>query len=142
MAEVFRVLLVDDDIRLLESMAAVLAEQFAVRCSTSALHALTLIDSGAFHVVCADWQMPGMDGVEFFRELCVMKLAITPCFMLVTAHASELLDRVPFENRKMLGMLRKPFSPEQLIDRVRQFAGVAQLKRSSAVLKAALAELK
>jgi DNA-binding response OmpR family regulator len=142
MAEFFRVLLVDDDIRLLESMAAVLADQFIVRCSSSALQALGMIDREPFHVVCADWQMPGMDGVEFFQELAQKTLAIKPCFILVTAHASELLDRVPYEDRKMLGMLRKPFSPDQLIERVKQFAGVAQLKRSSAALNAVLAERK
>ena len=63
---------------------------------------------------------------------------IKPCFVLMTAHASELLDSVPYDDRKMLGMLRKPFSPQQLIDRVTQFAGVAHMKRSSAALNAVL----
>jgi DNA-binding response OmpR family regulator len=142
MAEFFRVLLVDDDIRLLESMVAVLADQFIVRCCSSAFQALGMLDREPFHVVCADWQMPGMDGVEFFRELAQKNLAIKPCFILVTAHASELLDRVPYEDRKMLGMLRKPFGPDQLIERVNQFARVAQLKRSSAALNAVLAQRK
>jgi DNA-binding response OmpR family regulator len=140
--EPFRVLLVDDDIRLLESMAAVLSDQFTVRCATSALHALRLMERETFHVVCADWQMPGMDGVEFFQEVALKNLAQRPCFILVTAHASELLDRVPYDDRKMLGMLRKPFSPEQLIERVNQFAGVAHMKRSSAALNAVLGDRK
>ena len=142
MAESFRVLLVDDDIRLLESMAAVLADQFVVRCATSGLHALRLMERETFHVVCADWQMPGMDGVEFFQEVAEKNLELKPCFILVTGHASELLERVPYEDRKMLGMLRKPFSPEQLIERVNQFAGVAHMKRSSAALKAVINERK
>jgi DNA-binding response OmpR family regulator len=140
--ESFRVLLVDDDIRLLESMAAVLSDQFVVRCATSGLQALRLMDRESFHVVCADWQMPGMDGVEFFQEVSLKNLLLKPCFILVTAHASELLDRVPYDDRKMLGMLRKPFSPEQLIERVNQFAGVAHMKRSSAALNAALSDRK
>ena len=140
--EFFRVLLVDDDIHLLESMAAVLSDQFVVRCASSGLQALRLMDREGFHVVCADWQMPGMDGVEFFREVAQKDLIIKPCFVLVTAHASELLESVPYADRKMLGMLRKPFSPQQLIDRVTQFAGVAHLKRSSAALNAALGERK
>lgn len=134
--EPFRVLLVDDDVRLLESMEAVLADQFSVRCCASAPEALSMIDDEPFHVVCADWQMPGMDGVSFFQAVTRRKKLPLPCFVLVTAHAGELLDQVPFEDRKMLGMLRKPFSPEQLIERVNQFAGVAHLKRSNAALKA------
>jgi CheY-like chemotaxis protein len=140
--ESFRVLLVDDDVLLLESMVAVLSDQFVVRSAASGLQALRMIERETFHVVCADWQMPGMDGVEFFRELAHKDLAIRPCFILVTAHAGELLEQVPYDDRKMLGMLRKPFSPQQLIDRVNQFAGVAHLKRSSAALNAALGELK
>lgn len=43
----------------------------------------------------------------------------------------------------MLGMLRKSFSPEQLIERVNQFAGVPHLKRSNVALEAVvLGELK
>jgi two-component system response regulator HupR/HoxA len=133
-----RVLLVDDDTRLLESMEAVLSEQFAVRTCASGPEALRLLDHEPFHVVCADWQMPGMDGVTLFQAVTRRRLAILPCFILITAHAGELLDQVPYEDRKMLGMLRKPFSPEQLIERVVQFAGVAQLKRSNAALKAVM----
>lgn len=138
----FRVLLVDDDFQLLESMAAVLSEQFVVHSATSGAQALHSIERENYHVVCADWQMPGMDGVEFFQAVEVLHLAQKPCFILVTAHTSELLDRVPYEDRKMLGMLRKPFSPQQLIERVNQFAGVAHLKRSTAALSAALGERK
>ncbi len=134
--ESYRVLLVDDDARLLESMAAVLSEQFAVRCCTAGQEALGLLERETFHVVCADWQMPGMDGMEFFHAVSRRRLPLLPCCVLVTAHAGELWDRVPYEDRRMLGMLRKPFSPGQLIERVNQFAGVAHLKRSNAALKA------
>ena len=67
-SESYRVLLVDDDARLLESMEAVLTGQFGVRCCASGQEALHLLDQESFHVVCADWQMPGMDGVEFFQQ--------------------------------------------------------------------------
>ncbi len=97
---------------------------------------MRLIDTESFHVVCADWQMPGMDGVEFFQAVSRRSIDLLPCFVLITAHAGQLLDQVPYQDRKMLGMLRKPFSPEQLIERVNQFAGVAHLKRSNAALKA------
>jgi CheY-like chemotaxis protein len=134
--ESFRVLLVDDDVRLLESMEAVLADRFTVHCCTSGAEALHVLDLEPFHVVCADWQMPRMDGVAFFQYLARRGLAELPCCVLITAHAGELLDQVPYQDRKMFGMLRKPFSPEQLIERVNQFAGVAHLKRSSAALQA------
>lgn len=136
--ELFRVLLVDDDIGLLETMAAILCERFLVRTATSGEEALAVLERECFHVVCADWQMPGMDGVEFFRTVATKRYAIQPCFILVTAHAADLLDQVAYDDRKVLGVLYKPFSPDQLLDRVQQFAGVAQLKRSSATLQAVI----
>jgi len=136
--ESFRVLLVDDDETLLESMAAILADQFSVRSATSGAEALRLLEQEPFHVVCADWQMPGMDGIAFFQAIARRRISALPCFVLVTAHAGELLSQVPYEDRKMLGMLRKPFSPEQLIERVNQFAAVAALKRSNSALKAVM----
>jgi len=129
--EPYRVLLVDDDESLLQSMEAVLAEQFEVRCCSSAADAMSVLNRESFHVVCADWQMPGMDGIAFFQAVSRLRFALLPCFVLVTAHAGELLDRVPYEDRRMLGMLRKPFSPRQLIQRVNQFASVAHSKRSN-----------
>lgn len=136
--EAFRVLLVDDDVSLLESMESILAEHFVVRCCASGYEALRVLDSEPFHVACADWQMPGMDGVAFFQAVARRGLSVLPCCILITGHASNLLGRVPYEDRKMLGMLRKPFRAEQLIERVNQFASVAQLKRSNAALKAAM----
>ena len=138
--ESFRVLLVDDDLALLESMAAVLSDQFVVRSAFSGAQALSIMDGESFHVVCADWQMPGMSGLEFFEIVAGRNFALTPCFILVTGHTGELLERVPYGDRTMLGTLRKPFSPNQLIERVSQFAGVAQLKRSSAALNEPLDE--
>jgi len=138
----FRVLLVDDDSQLLESMAAVLSDRFVVHSVTSGVQALNLVKREPYHVVCADWQMPGMNGVEFFQQIEVLNLPEKPCFVLVTAYTNELLARVPHEERKSFGMLRKPFSPEQLVERVNQFAGVAQMKRSTAALTAALGERK
>ncbi len=138
--EPLRVLLVDDDVSLLESMAAVLSDQFDVSTCASGEEALKLIDAETFHVVCADWQMPGMDGVAFFHAVAERSERLLPCFILVTAHAGELLEQVPYRDRKLLGMLRKPFSPAQLIERVNQFAGVAHLKRSQAALKPELGE--
>ena len=89
-------------------------------------------------MIVSDIKMPGMDGIEFFRAVATKRYEIQPCFVLVTGHAGQLLDRVPYADRKMLGMLRKPFSPLELIERVRQFAAVAEMKRSSATLKAVI----
>ena len=67
--ESFRVPLVDDDARRLESMEAVLADRFAVRCCTSAYEALPVVDMEPFHVARSDCRTPAMDGVAFFQAV-------------------------------------------------------------------------
>ncbi|HEY3494105.1 MAG TPA: response regulator [Polyangiaceae bacterium] len=133
-----RVLLVDDDLAMLKSMEAVLADHFNVRTCSSAREALRVVEREQFHVVCLDWKMPDMDGIEFFMTLERKLGERMPSCILVTAHAAELLDQLSIESRKMLGMLRKPFSPNELIQRVTLFANVARMKSSNSQLKAVM----
>jgi two-component system C4-dicarboxylate transport response regulator DctD len=137
-ADAFRVLLVDDDHSMLISMEAILSETFYVRMTHSANEALRILDRDYFHVVCADWRMPDMDGIELFRALSRKTLNYVPCCVLISAHAAEVLTQVSVEDRKTLGILRKPFSPQELIERVTLFANLAHLKSSSTKLKAAI----
>jgi two-component system C4-dicarboxylate transport response regulator DctD len=138
MTSTTRVLLVDDDLAMLQSMEAVLSDHFGVRTCSSAREALRVVEREIFHVVCIDWKMPDMDGIEFFIALERKLGEKMPSCILVTAHAAELLDQLSIESRKMLGMLRKPFSPTELVERVRLFASLARMKSSNSQLKAVM----
>jgi CheY-like chemotaxis protein len=133
---VYRVLVVDDDPTLVETMRAVLEADFDVTTCNSAREALELLTCEAFDVICADWQMPGIDGVEFFRLLSRRSVLRTSGCILFTAHAEALFEQVAWHDRKMLGFLRKPFRPSDLVERVTHFAHVASMKRSSRELSA------
>jgi DNA-binding response OmpR family regulator len=137
-ANATRVLLVDDDTGMLKSMAAVLSDHFEVRTCSSPLDALRLIERESFEVVCLDWRMPEMDGIEFFGALERKLGDRTPCCILVTGHAAELLDQLSLESKKMLGLLRKPFSPRELVERVSLFANLSRMKSSNSRLKAVM----
>lgn len=133
--DAFRVLLIDDEPMLLESMKAVLDDEFEVSVCGSAREALELLSHASFHVICCDWQMPGMDGLHFFRLLSRRaSLSASGC-ILITAHTAALLEQVAWLDRKMLGVLRKPFRPSDLVDRVTHFASVAEMKRSTKELR-------
>ncbi|HKQ68035.1 MAG TPA: response regulator [Polyangiaceae bacterium] len=138
----FRVLVVDDDPKVLSSLVAILGDDFDVQSTDSAKRALTLIeiaiaDANPFHVVCSDWQMPGMDGLEFFREISQQVDWPSVSCILMTAHPEELVDKVEWGDRKTLGFVRKPFAPEQFVARVRHYASIAEMKRGIRALHVA-----
>ncbi len=127
-----RVLLVDDDPNFLMTMRAILGD-FDVTACTSADEGMAALAKRPYHVVCADWQMPGIDGLEFLRR--VMGNGFDVGCILITAHPVDFIERVPWVDRKMLGILQKPFKPEELLDRVRHYAGMAAMRRALSALK-------
>ena len=62
-------LLVDDDRSLLFGLFRVMRRRFDIQFATSGYVALDVLrDSGPFDVIITDWQMPGLDGVEFLQQ--------------------------------------------------------------------------
>lgn len=64
-----RVLLVDDDIDIRESMGVLLEGEYDVECAANGRQALEKLDEGDFDAVVLDLRMPEMDGAEFMLRL-------------------------------------------------------------------------
>ena len=62
-----RVLLVDDDPTMLRLMSKLLSIDMEVVTCTSPLQALRVLEQRPFDVVCSDYRMPGMNGVDMLR---------------------------------------------------------------------------
>jgi DNA-binding response OmpR family regulator len=116
-------------------MEAVLADYFTVRACSSPRSALRLVEGESFDVVCLDFHLPEMDGIEFFGSLAHKLGARIPSCIFMTAHAAELMRRLSLES-KLLGMLSKPFSPRELIERVTLFASLSRMKPQQGRLRA------
>ena len=89
-----KVLLVDDEPRVLAALRRSLDKRFSIVCANSGAEALALLDShGPFAAVVSDMQMPGMTGLEFLREMrrrspSVVRLILTGHADLDTAMAA------------------------------------------------------
>jgi CheY-like chemotaxis protein len=71
MAGVLRVLYIDDEPGLL-SIGKLFLEregEFAVDTLTSAREALEHLSTGRYDAIVSDYQMPGMDGISFLRQI-------------------------------------------------------------------------
>lgn len=119
-----RVLVVDDDIDFLDSIEAVLSEEMDVVTCTSGEQALRVIASTRFHLVCADYKMPGMNGLELLDR--VTQLHQTTSGLLITG--SDNYSRVHGQSR--YHVLLKPFDPERLLSLAVRLARLTEMKRS------------
>ena len=125
-ARKYRVLVVDDDKRGIDTIAGVLWGDVDVVTATSGDRALMCLAVDQFHVVCTDFKMPGMNGLELLQE--VSRLPYPVGCVLITAADEEF----PSEEGSPFNVLIKPFNPERLIGLVLELARTAELKRSVA----------
>jgi DNA-binding NtrC family response regulator len=108
----FRVLVVDDHARARESVADVLrCAGYEVGVAASATEALVRLAQRPVDVVVTDLQMPGMDGLEFIRELDRRRLGVQ--VLMITAHAS-VASAVEAMRRGAFDYLEKPFDAAAL----------------------------
>lgn len=88
------------------------------------VEALEILRKEKVALILSDINMPNMDGLEFLRQLRAQELANEVPVVMITTESSE--DHV----REALvagaqGYIRKPFTAEQVKDRVLPLIGVA-----------------
>ena len=110
-----RILLVDDDQNLLDSLSRQLRRNFEVETALSASQGLTALkENPGFSVVVADLNMPGMDGIDFLIEA----KAITPdTVRIMLSGSSDFSQSVRAVNEgSVFRFLSKPFPAKKLIE--------------------------
>jgi DNA-binding response OmpR family regulator len=115
---------VDDDLTYLEQIDDALAEELDVVSCTSAEQALKILATIRFHLVCADFSLPGMNGLELLER--VSQLQQTTSGLLLTG--CEDYPRVQGLSR--YHVILKPFDRERLLALVLQLARLTEMKRS------------
>jgi len=110
------VLVVDDHAAARESVADVLRHAgYHVTGCSSAMEGLGLLQRENFVVVVTDLQMPGMDGLEFIRQIFDRRLRVQ--VIMITAHAT-IASAVEAMRHGAFDYLEKPFNVTQLEDLV------------------------
>jgi DNA-binding response OmpR family regulator len=131
---VVKVLIVEDDVKLLRFLArALLEEGFATDSCRSGADAIVQATSGLYDLILLDWMLPDLDGLSVCREVRRCG-AITPILMLTAR--GEPRERVLGLESGADDYLVKPFEVEELIARIR-----ALLRRSTGFARLACGDL-
>ncbi|MBE1276044.1 MULTISPECIES: two-component system response regulator OmpR [Enterovibrio] len=117
MQENYKILVVDDDMRLRALLERYLSEQgFQVRSVANAEQMDRLLSRENFHLMVLDLMLPGEDGLSICRRLRQANNQL-PILML-TAKGDEI-DRIVGLEVGADDYLPKPFNPRELLARIR-----------------------
>jgi DNA-binding NtrC family response regulator len=134
-----RILIVDDDVALRESLALVLAaEGHEVAEARDARVALEAIEAGPFDVVLCDLRMPGMDGMELLPQLARRAPGITILMMSAYGSADLAIEAM---KRGAYDYLAKPFQPSEVLLAIRKARERERLRRANALLQREVARV-
>ena len=123
------VLVIDDEIRSLEAIRRVLAEEFEVISVRGAEEAEEVLAGEMVQVILCDQRMPGENGVDFLKR--VRDQWPDPVRMIISGY-SDSEDIIAGVNEAgIYHYITKPWHPERLIDSVREAARLYWLQRET-----------
>ena len=112
-----RILVAEDEKRLSDALCQILKEQkYSVDAVYDGIDALAYAEGGIYDVIVLDVMMPGKTGLEVLSEIRRKK---NPVPVLILTALDSLTDKVRGLDAGADDYLTKPFSPEELLARIR-----------------------
>jgi len=130
----FDVLVVEDEPAVLDSILAVLSTEVAAVGCSSAEDALATLGRRAFHVVCTDFELPGMNGLKLLARVAELPYPVGSIMLTGSDDYRRGTDAARYY------VLLKPFDPDRLIGLVMQLARLAEMRRSVSALSSIAGE--
>ena len=114
-----RILVVDDEEAILETMTFTFQDDYEVYTSTDARKALALLDEKApFAAVLTDQRMPDMSGVEFVAEVCRRHPSTVRMILTGFSDIDAIIQAI--NDGHVYAYITKPWEPEQLKQLMKQ----------------------
>jgi DNA-binding NtrC family response regulator len=128
-----RILVIDDDAGVRESMARMLGGAgYTVLVASSGEEGFTLARGDAFDVILSDMRMPGLSGLDVLRKL--REVHVDASFIVMTGFGT-VDTAVEAMKLGAVDFVQKPFFRDELLMRVRAAADRRQLARQVTLLQ-------
>ena len=112
------VLVLDDNVDVAQGVSDILElSGYRVTMVHDGQSAVSAFRKGQFSIGLFDVRMPGMNGVEAFME--IRRHAPEANVLLMSGYADDELIATALDNGA-LGILSKPFEPDEMLERVRE----------------------
>ncbi len=135
-AQPARILLVDDDKRLLDSLNALLtAYGYQIDTADTGAAALDRLQRERYDVMLLDLHMPGMSGHEVMRQVIQRRIDIT---IVVVSGESSLADISYALRNGAYDYIKKPYVPEELIATINNAVRKRRLENYSRLMGSGL----
>lgn len=125
------ILLVDDEPENLETLAALLDEQYEVHTAASAASALQQLATGlSVDLIVADQRMPGMSGVELLKQVALERPDTIRIILTAYDDIGPMMDAI--NSGSVFRFLLKPCAPEEMRSAI---AEGLRIRQSGALLR-------
>ncbi|NEJ24591.1 response regulator [Rhizobium leguminosarum] len=127
------VLVVDDEVRSIEAIQRVLSDEFEVIGARNAREAEEVLQGEMVQVILCDQRMPGESGVEFLKR--VRELWPDTIRIIISGYtdSGDIIEGV--NSAGIYQYITKPWSPDKLIDCVRESANLWRLQHEVADMR-------
>jgi two-component system cell cycle sensor histidine kinase/response regulator CckA len=133
-----RILIIDDEPRMCQSLKELLAIQnYELNTANSAKEAIEFLNNNSFDLILLDLCLPDMNGYNVMDHIC--QQSIGALVIVLTGYASEE-SAIEALRRGAYDYLKKPFEPEKLLITVKNALNQKKIKRDEELAKQALRE--
>jgi diguanylate cyclase (GGDEF)-like protein len=123
-----RILVADDNVRLLKSLTDLLSEQgYHAVAASNGDEACHLLRQHPFELAFLDLNMPGCDGFQVMEEACRVQ---PECALVVVSGETSFLSVSRALRRGASDYIRKPFDPEEVLATLESVLGRQSLLRA------------
>ena len=138
--EPIQILCVDDEPNVLKAMQRLfLDEDYEILLANSGAEGLTILEQNpAVQLVISDYRMPGMNGVDFLKDVCDRRPETVRIVLSGYADTAAVVSAI--NEGQIYKFIPKPWDDDELLVNIRNALEKYELERKNALLMKELAE--